>query len=43
MPRVSLVQAESLLPPGVQLLITSVKKKGKLVEIHAEEVGNAVG
>lgn len=36
-------EAESLLPPGTQLLIKSVKKVGKLVEIHAEEVGNSVG
>eukprot|EP00658_Telonema_sp_P-2_P038003 TRINITY_DN27322_c0_g2_i1.p1 TRINITY_DN27322_c0_g2~~TRINITY_DN27322_c0_g2_i1.p1 ORF type:complete len:149 (-),score=53.22 TRINITY_DN27322_c0_g2_i1:551-997(-) len=32
-------EKESLLLPGTQLLVKSVEKKGKVAEIHLEEVG----
>jgi predicted DNA-binding WGR domain protein len=36
-------EKESLLLPGTQLLVKSVSKKGKVAEIHLEEVGRLVG
>lgn len=36
-------EKESLLLPGTQLLVKSCTKKGKVAEIHLEEVGRLVG
>ena len=35
-------EKESLLAPGTQLKVLSRKKKGKVNEIHVEEVGSAL-
>lgn len=36
-------EKESLLAPGTQLKVLSVKKKGGIAEIDLEEVGRALG